>query len=396
MAGIRGDGAVEPPAVWTFASGRDFVIALPVGTDAAVLAAIADLPRHAMTIERLVATVPLNGPGAVTDFAAVVAGASVDGDGVPISVVVRGDVAVQVHSVGGSRRFTDRDIRPWLLADFRSVTGLSVGAADEPAPPFAELGLEGEPIGQGADGARLDWVTGAGDGEVFVTAASRSVAREDALHDTVLRPTSSVEDTVLRPGGAVEDTVLGPGASEPSRRDDDTVLFGRRRARRPTAEAGVPADGADAGGGGPVESENATAARPASTGFAFRIGAGETRPLDAVYLIGRKPRYARVAPADTDVRLIAVPSPTTEVSSTHLELRAQGSAIVVTDLRSTNGTIVHPARGRRVRLRPGESLVVMPGTRVDIGDDTIIEVFAQTSAPEPISTPDPPTRRPTT
>ncbi|WP_370263792.1 hypothetical protein [Cryobacterium sp. TMT2-23] len=49
--------------------------------------------------------------------------------------------------------------------------------------------------------------------------------------------------------------------------------------------------------------------------------------------------------------------------------------MVVTDLGSTNGTIVTAPRGRGQRLRPGESLVALPGTKVDIGDGNIIEIL---------------------
>ncbi|MBC7443374.1 MAG: FHA domain-containing protein, partial [Ramlibacter sp.] len=63
------------------------------------------------------------------------------------------------------------------------------------------------------------------------------------------------------------------------------------------------------------------------------------------------------------------------VSGTHLEIKQEGESVVVTDLGSTNGTIVTAPRARAARLRPGGSLVVLPGTRVDIGDGNIIEIL---------------------
>jgi pSer/pThr/pTyr-binding forkhead associated (FHA) protein len=62
------------------------------------------------------------------------------------------------------------------------------------------------------------------------------------------------------------------------------------------------------------------------------------------------------------------------VSSTHLQLEQVGDTVVVTDLRSTNGTFVSSREGLRSRLKPGESIVVLPGARVDIGDGNIIEI----------------------
>ncbi|HEY2557957.1 MAG TPA: FHA domain-containing protein, partial [Diaminobutyricibacter sp.] len=51
-----------------------------------------------------------------------------------------------------------------------------------------------------------------------------------------------------------------------------------------------------------------------------------------------------------------------------------GDTVVVTDMRSTNGTFVSSREGLQSRLKPGESIVVLPGARVDIGDGNIIEI----------------------
>ena len=72
--------------------------------------------------------------------------------------------------------------------------------------------------------------------------------------------------------------------------------------------------------------------------------------------------------------LVRADSPTGVVSSTHLELRAEGRRLVATDLRSTNGTVVRSASGVR-RLRPGESVVVTPGTALELGGETVVEIL---------------------
>jgi pSer/pThr/pTyr-binding forkhead associated (FHA) protein len=92
-------------------------------------------------------------------------------------------------------------------------------------------------------------------------------------------------------------------------------------------------------------------------------------------LIGRKPAQQRVDSGPSPL-LIPVPSPTQEVSGTHLRIEQSGDAVVVTDLRSTNGTTVTPRGGTATRLRPGESLAVLAGTTVAIGDGNIIEITA--------------------
>jgi pSer/pThr/pTyr-binding forkhead associated (FHA) protein len=71
-----------------------------------------------------------------------------------------------------------------------------------------------------------------------------------------------------------------------------------------------------------------------------------------------------------------VPSPLGEISGTHVALRQESGAIVVTDLDSTNGTVVLAPGVERLALRPGESLVVVPGTRVDIGDGVVLEILS--------------------
>jgi hypothetical protein len=50
--------------------------------------------------------------------------------------------------------------------------------------------------------------------------------------------------------------------------------------------------------------------------------------------------------------------------------------VIVTDLKSTNGSIVMVPGSVPRKLRQGESVVVSPGTLVDIGDDNVIEILS--------------------
>lgn len=108
--------------------------------------------------------------------------------------------------------------------------------------------------------------------------------------------------------------------------------------------------------------------------YRFSINAGEPIALDVPVLIGRRPSMPRIA-TGRPLRLVGVDSPSSEVSSTHLELRQHGSSVVVTDLRSTNGTIVTVPGVAALKLHQGESVVVSAGTLVDIGDDNVIEIL---------------------
>jgi len=109
--------------------------------------------------------------------------------------------------------------------------------------------------------------------------------------------------------------------------------------------------------------------------YRLRMADGVVVDLDLTVYLGRQPSVPRVA-QDRRVRLVRVPSPRKEVSSTHLELRRSGQALVATDMRSTNGSVIlAPGLPPRTLLR-GESAVLVPGTRIDIGDGNVLEVLA--------------------
>jgi hypothetical protein len=106
----------------------------------------------------------------------------------------------------------------------------------------------------------------------------------------------------------------------------------------------------------------------------IRVGGAEPIALDRPVHIGRSPRAVRV-PLPTSPHLVTVASPDGGISSTHLELREQGVAVVATDMRTLNGSEVRvPGSPVRTLLR-GESVVVTPGTLIDLGEGVVIEVL---------------------
>jgi pSer/pThr/pTyr-binding forkhead associated (FHA) protein len=126
------------------------------------------------------------------------------------------------------------------------------------------------------------------------------------------------------------------------------------------------------------------APRPLSTTpvYSFRIGAlKEPITLDRPARIGRRPSSPRIL-VGAQPRLVRVVSPQREVSATHLELRQTGSTVVVTDLRSTNGTMVLLPGSTPRKLLQGESVVVSPGTLVDIGDENILQILPLDRRPQ--------------
>jgi hypothetical protein len=115
--------------------------------------------------------------------------------------------------------------------------------------------------------------------------------------------------------------------------------------------------------------------------YRFRIGRTVVW-LDAVSYVGRRPSSPRIIYGQMP-RLVRVPSPRQEVSSTHVEVRQLGASVVLTDMRSTNGSIVFPPGGQPRKLRQGESVVATPGTLVDIGDGNVIEILPAETRPKP-------------
>ena len=115
-------------------------------------------------------------------------------------------------------------------------------------------------------------------------------------------------------------------------------------------------------------------ARPPVAQYRFRINLAAPIALDGPCLIGRKPIDSRIS-RSTPLRLVRVPSPLNEVSSTHLELRQVGSSVLVTDLSSTNGTTILVPGLASFTLQ-SDCVVVSPGTVLGLGEGIVIEIMA--------------------
>lgn len=182
------------------------------------------------------------------------------------------------------------------------------------------------------------------------------------------------DDTVIHPP-----TTAAPVGDTPD--TADTVL--RASPAAPEAEPEFPSELADTpridhATGMPVLPDLLVVPRAPDTAplqvisYALRL-AGELVPLDREVFVGRNPAPPRI-PGGALPRLISVSSPTSDVSRTHVAVKQLGSSVIVTDLRSTNGSRIEvPGSGIRT-LRQGESMVVSAGTRIDIGDGNVIEV----------------------
>lgn len=100
--------------------------------------------------------------------------------------------------------------------------------------------------------------------------------------------------------------------------------------------------------------------------------AGDRLPLLGPILVGRAPSAAD----DPDAELLRVPSPHHDISRTHARIAPHGWQIEVSDLHSTNGTVVTKPDGQRIRLEPGQTIELELGGTIDLGDGQIITLMA--------------------
>lgn len=118
----------------------------------------------------------------------------------------------------------------------------------------------------------------------------------------------------------------------------------------------------------------AVTARPVA---ALLLSTGERIDVDRVVVLGRAPEARRFTSTEQP-RLVTVPSPQQEISSTHLEVRpgsgADHGSAVVTDLGSTNGTVLVQPGLPAESLKPGIPVQLLPGAVVDLGDGLSITV----------------------
>ncbi|MDN4596306.1 FHA domain-containing protein [Leifsonia virtsii] len=399
------------PSRWLLIAGRRFVAAVESTVADEIVDAVYWLADSDLaTIESVVGAFPLAGPDSVRSFAvAEIADPNAAGE-VTVTAVVRGSAAIDVFSVGGARRFSAQGVQPWVLAEFRNVTGLVLQGDDAPTGPVARLAIGSLPLRIGvADGELLTWT---------LTPIERAERSAQPAVAPAVAPGPAAEETIIRERNS-SSRLFGGGASEP----DGSEFDGREQvppAVRPAAHelpgavdieeptvvppppavpapanAAAPAVPAAAPIAPPTWHDTPSAApAPLTTGqqdafpptepvvlppapatFAVRLPSGDTRLLDTPLLVGRRPVPQRVSDG-VEPRLVTVVSPTQEVSSTHVRIEQSGDAVVVTDLRSTNGTLVTGPAGAR-RLRPGESVVVLAGARVEIGDGNIIEITSR-------------------
>ncbi|RUR03609.1 FHA domain-containing protein [Labedella endophytica] len=213
-------------------------------------------------------------------------------------------------------------------------------------------------------------------------------------------PVSSPTDPAIAP--ATLDTV-DPADDDPARDDGDldddpieghtiacpsrAVLAARaaeRAAETPAPDPSAPVDTLGDHDGLTVLAEDLRAARQsghlASTApppsfsvqrYELVLPSGVRQPLDAPVLLGRAPSVAGV-PASALPHLVTLTGD--DISRNHVRVAVEGGTVVVTDLHSSNGTlVVIPGRAPE-KLRGGEPTPVIGGTLIDLGGGVTVRV----------------------
>lgn len=204
------------------------------------------------------------------------------------------------------------------------------------------------------------------------------------------------------PGSPVDPGPFGDGTGGPGLRAVDPIdaeeESGDTEDPGPHADDG--ADRAAGAGAGPEDHDGATRTSPwdeaglslVRPGIAGQepapavtsrpvarlvISDGRRIEVDRVVVLGRAPSARRFA-EDGEPLLVRVDSPHQEISATHLEIRpgsgADHGTAVVTDLGSTNGTVVAQPGLEPDELEPGVSVQLIPGAIIDLGDGVTLQV----------------------
>ncbi|WP_295817738.1 FHA domain-containing protein [uncultured Microbacterium sp.] len=203
-------------------------------------------------------------------------------------------------------------------------------------------------------------------------AAAPPVDEYDLLWgETVARPVSAAAIVVADPEDAdpedAETASAEPASPErePAPRDDlgdlgdhdgATIAVAEMRALRAERPAFDSTD-------------NVPARRPARG--RIRLSTGRVVELERPVIIGRRPKSTRTTGADLPT-LVAVDSPDQDISRSHVEIRAEGEHVLVTDLDTTNGTVLLRGGSEPVRLHPNEPTMVVTGDVLDLGDDVTV------------------------
>ncbi|WP_166997623.1 FHA domain-containing protein [Paramicrobacterium fandaimingii] len=106
--------------------------------------------------------------------------------------------------------------------------------------------------------------------------------------------------------------------------------------------------------------------------YALELPGGARQQLDAPVVLGRAPSVSNV-PASVLPHLVTLAGD--DISRTHVRVAVEGDAVVVTDLHSSNGTVIEVPGRSPQQLRGGEPVPVISGTVIDLGSGVKLRVL---------------------
>lgn len=104
----------------------------------------------------------------------------------------------------------------------------------------------------------------------------------------------------------------------------------------------------------------------------LKLSTGDVVTLDRGVLLGRSPS-AEFDGKGERPHVVRLPSPGQDISRTHAEIRIDGWHVLITDLDSTNGTMITVPGEEPRRLRPNDPTMIPPGTVVSLADEVSFE-----------------------
>ncbi|MCP2031617.1 hypothetical protein L1277_001715 [Okibacterium sp. HSC-33S16] len=379
---------------WIYIVGDSILVAIRTPSEPAVVETLWALVHGGTaSFDEILAAVPHTSAGAPTAFVAVERSEE-NSDETTVNVLVHGDAVLDLRTPEGWRRVVPTG-SPWLRDSIARVSALAAGGLT--GGPGTAPGGVSFPLGSGVIVAnRIDWLSASS----LATDAAASVSHRTSVIADAVAPASSpvppADVSIAAAAALVAPTPPAGSANTPSlthRPAADAPRFTPAETEtiiRPPVQRVKAQDDPMMRHDGetvlrrdiapPIEDETVLREAPLVPNdpktllYGFRINGGQAYPLDAVHYFGRNPRQPRI-PLPDPSRLVPVVSATKSVSATHLEIKQIGDSIVATDLKSTNGTSVIAPQSHWQRLRAGESVVVVPGSFIDIGDGNVIEIL---------------------
>jgi FHA domain len=303
----------------------------------------------------------------------------VSGEGREVKVVIRGAGSAELTTSDGPVTVSGSEETTWVEQNITGVTGLRVQVAEGSGAAYTvETGLVRVASVEHPAGGAL---AGVPDAEAFAVPVSAPVEAPERPR-RILPPDPQLE-TPEPP--APEPAVPEPAVSPPVAPIPGAPVPVPGPLGGPSFDpltspdlAVTPHDLIEthAGGMAPPQGDGDDSS-PGTPVARLIFSSGEVVDVDRVLVVGRAPDAGRVG-GEEQVRLVTVPSPHQEISSTHVEIRPgtgadQGSA-VVTDLGSTNGTVAVQPGLPAEDLQPGVAVQLIPGATIDLGEGVTIQV----------------------